>query len=311
VFGTEYFTGQFGIRKTREKYVNGLRSLLPWDGDAFVGDGNELRCVVSFRTPRLRSLLSLFRHATFSDPFVKNRRNSDGFFDYLTKIFQTRNGEQPNISCNPLGYASQLLELDVPVTVIDMGGSDADGLDISDVAFCELMGTPCIDGKHANSPQKSQLNKSNVKLYASETILEAVEDLLVTMDCSYREALENDPQFQLLHEGSMFSRCEEMNQKHGRALTPSEVYSYIEEIGKLRQLPQSYSQLLLSRVGDKNKEKIPQSDSITISNRNSSTHDKVKTYYNYMEDLRLNFLIFVCALMFMLRPFVRKRFRQK
>merc|ERR1740139_360364 len=130
--------------------------------------------------------------------------------------------------------------------------------------------------------------------------------LSVTMDCSYREALENDPKFQLLHEGSMFSRCEEMNQKHGRALTPSEVYSYIEEIGKLRQLPQSYSQLLLSRVGDKNKEIIPQSNSITISNRNSSTHEKVQTYYNYMEDLRLNFLFFICALMFILRPFVRK-----
>jgi hypothetical protein len=171
----------------------------------------RLDLVVNYRTPRHTHWLSIWKQISRGKPYR-------GFVCQGTKPWEHLENQG-----NPLAIVRELLLQHWNVTLIDMGGVERDGLDISHVLACEVLGVPCENGwvqglehtsMHANN-RSGDPGLTNVQLNELEWILRQ-------RDCSYMDELKHrhdDGQLTVLHQdASLWQDCDKFDSSFQRSL---------------------------------------------------------------------------------------------
>jgi hypothetical protein len=191
-FGETPWTGRDGIRPIEE-----ILEFLPVDPE-------KLEIVVMYRTPRYLHWLSIWKQITtgktsYHDFICPSGRTKDAF---------PRVWEGLATAANPMGLVEVLRNKNWNVVLIDMGGVEQKGLDISHTVACDVLQVPCKNGMVEGvmvQVRANQRSKRDPNITLEHKI--EIERLLRLRDCAYAPQLESDPGVHVLHRHSLWQNC--------------------------------------------------------------------------------------------------------
>jgi hypothetical protein len=223
VFGDEEFDR---MGETVHTHRNGLQ---PLKNIVQLLQPPRLDIVVNYRTPRHEHWLSIWKQL------------SGGSSPYRGFVCQgTKPWEHLETQGNPLAIVHELLgslggnvnvNTNWNVTLIDMGGVQRDGLDISHVVACEVLGVPCDDNGWVQGLEHTSMHANNRSGDPGLTNvqLDELEWILRQRDCSYMtELLEHNnnnkqqqqqqQQLTVLHQDTLWQDCDKFESSFQRSL---------------------------------------------------------------------------------------------
>jgi hypothetical protein len=194
-FGETPWTGRDGIRPIEE-----ILEIIPVDPE-------KLEIVVMYRTPRHAHWLSIWKQIT---------TGKTSYHDFICPSSGRPKDAFPRVweslatAANPLGLVEVLRSKNWNVVLMDMGGVEQKGLDISHTVACDVLQVPCQNGLVegvkvlVRANQRSNTRDPNITL---EHKLE-IERVLRRRDCAYApQQLELDPGVHVLHRHSLWQNC--------------------------------------------------------------------------------------------------------
>jgi hypothetical protein len=170
----------------------------------------DVTVVVNYRTPRLAQWISIWKHVTAADnaTYEDFMCDSQHFHERITLLAT---------QMNPLQNAQVYLEQGWKVKLVDMGGVETAGLDVSHVIACEILGGICDDGFVRNHKIHQYHSQSIVgRNFTEEGGLSEDDQLMAEMvlrfrDCMYEPYLRpNKEQFEVLYNESVWNDCDPM-----------------------------------------------------------------------------------------------------
>ena len=163
--------------------AQGLIDLMPWNADKTLnGTNSDLTVVVTYRTPRVDQLISLWHQQV----------NGKGmtFKEWL------ENSKDPLHSIDTLHLVSEYLAQGLKVVLIDSRGCSKLQYDINNVFACAVLKVPCsTDKKLAGwglDPALKNVRTGKGKLNITEKKLDEIEKSFKMFECQYLSLLSNE-----------------------------------------------------------------------------------------------------------------------
>lgn len=199
--------------------------------DIIKGVGAPAECVsvvINYRVPRFEHWVSLYNSkAGTDDKDVRDLEEMDKYTPYnehmcMDKTSSTRISELAS-SMNPLHLAQTYLDADPgwKVDLIDMGGVDYYGSDISHVIACDILGGKCDDDNrwvlnHADESIRNNAIERDYNALGLEEITNS-EKIFRYRDCAFQKELTNDKKykdrFQIFHGQTIWEDCNHSDKK--------------------------------------------------------------------------------------------------
>jgi len=166
----------------------------------------DFTIVVNYRLPRADHWISIWKQLT--------RTHYVSYRDYICNTEQRQDDvmtwEYLDAVANPLGLAYHFRSNGWNVQLVDMAGVAEAKLDVANVVACEILGVPCDDGWLVSADQQILQNRKSGDPELSETQLHEIEELFLQRDCTYRQLLEDDPNFSVIHKDQLWARCDSL-----------------------------------------------------------------------------------------------------
>ncbi len=224
VFGTEAL--DFIVKAESEdgdRMVEDLKGLMPWHindnlsseekssfkGIKMHGGDESIRVVVTYRSPRIQHLISIWR---------QTKKEVEPFEEW---ILTTTN----NLGAlDSLGLASMYLNHGLHVDLIDSSGLEEEGVDISNAVACDILNAPCSERKQPVGTTPKNVIRMNTKVdfqgknRLSEDQLEQMDRALNLYDCRYLQLYEENDRFRVLYPNALaknFERCKNLKRSGG------------------------------------------------------------------------------------------------
>jgi hypothetical protein len=197
ILGTEEFD-RVGPEETKLDGLAAMRSVV---GHLSV-PADDVVVILNYRTPRFDQWVSLWKHATGDGTTYEEYLCNPEHYAARIEALATQ--------LNPLNAALIYLEQGWKVHLVDMGGVEAAGRDVSHVIACDILNGKCDEGDlrfHTDEkPHKNALDeKEFVGLSEEEMILS--EQLLRFRDCAMEKALRKQPNFQVVMNDTVWADC--------------------------------------------------------------------------------------------------------
>ena len=150
--------------------------LLPFFGDEEEFDIDRITVVVTYRVPRVKHLISIWR---------ETKKKNESFQKW---IMTTRNRLGATDS---LGLAEKFLEKGFKVVIADIHGISEEGYDISNIIACQILNATCTDDMQlvGSDPPLVMNTKQNFNgsINLNEDQLDLMDMVMQRYDCKYLE----------------------------------------------------------------------------------------------------------------------------
>jgi len=168
--------------------------------------------ILNYRSPRFEQWVSLYGDGMLVEPQPNTKEEPMPYNEHMCKEESTAlRLQELGTSMNPMYIAETYLAEGWNVKMIDMGGVDKDGTDISHTIACDIMGGVCDKDGWVKNHGDEVFNNKKVEfnfqhLNDEETVLS--EKLFRYRDCAFQEDLENNVRFDIVQENSIWVDCE-------------------------------------------------------------------------------------------------------
>jgi hypothetical protein len=187
----------------------------------------QLDIVINYRTPRVAHWISIWKQLTQSESgassyealvgqSIKTYEHLNSVANPLALAYEIRNRHRKNRQDQrrrrrrrSTSSSSSMLSL-WNVTLIDMGGVDKAGLDISHVIACQVLQVPCTKNGHVQGLEHKHLHSNRREADPGLTVeqLDELEWLFRQRDCAYAQDLVSDPGVTVLFRDSLWEESQ-------------------------------------------------------------------------------------------------------
>lgn len=251
VLGSEEFDqvdGSEGIGVLRYDAMNALRKIV----HALEVPPSDVYLVLNYRTPRLDHWASIMAHTSTqqiqSDNFDTEYQNWMCDIDHREMHMETLATQM-----NPLNAARAFLKEGWKVQVVDMQGVIEAGRDISHVVACDIVTARCEGGAvlnhKADNPHHNALDVKFTSL-TEEQRMEA-ELLFRSLDCSYMDELQENHNFGIIYNHSLWTECDPAKSAIYKKLQEDPTYTYKALLSQLEcpgELPFPKNEMISMKV---------------------------------------------------------------
>eukprot|EP00934_Nitzschia_sp_Nitz4_P007693 Nitzschia sp. Nitz4//scaffold63_size106090//51014//52492//NITZ4_004392-RA/size106090-processed-gene-0.142-mRNA-1//-1//CDS//3329555981//7683//frame0 len=161
----------------------------------------HVHLVFLYRSPRVEQWVSLFQH---------HRETSESYQEFICQNEYV--AHLVNKPMNPLMLSEVYLSQGYQVVAIDSVGVEANDMDIGHVVACEVLSkTTCTNGQVQNvaatyETTEEQGFSSSLATF-SQTQRNELEHMFIERDCFYKKSLENNDNFRILYQDSLWENC--------------------------------------------------------------------------------------------------------
>jgi len=170
-----------------DEMIDRLINLMPWNYDIDPNNDNQkyqdaqkekITVVVTYRTPRVKHLLSIWR---------ETKKKNESFKAWM---LSTKNNFG---AIDSLALAEKFLNKDMNVVLADMNGITNAGYDISNIIACQVLDAACTDQQQVegSDPPLIMNTKQNFNgdIDIDEDKLELMDEVMRKYDCKYIKLL--------------------------------------------------------------------------------------------------------------------------
>ena len=145
------------------------------------GSQDDITVVVSYRSPRIKHLKSLWHQCC----------KEESFQDYLTQRLRTR--MDPLRALDSLFLADTFLIRGLNVVLLDMGGVLEQGYDMASVIACDILQVDCAENKSIvgikQDPKIMNVRSDSDIGNVTEVQLSEIDELIKKYDCNFRHLM--------------------------------------------------------------------------------------------------------------------------
>jgi len=168
--------------------------------------------IVNYRDIRFEHWVSLYGNGMLENPNPDTKEEPMPYNEHMCKEESTTlRLQELGTSMNPMFVAESYLREGWQVKMIDMGGVESKGTDISHTIACDVMGGICDDDgwvkNHGDEVFTNKILKYDFDHLSKEEI-DLSEKLFRYRDCAFQEDLQQHPWFTVIKEEGIWTDCQ-------------------------------------------------------------------------------------------------------